>query len=250
MGDCTFAESGRGRAAAAAVAPVVHEVRIEGLRGDVPLHNGQVRPFDGVCLKLRDQRVAGRRPASKDEQAARFSIDAVDGKDRADRFRRDVLAAGDQFGQQVVESRLERLLLDRPAPLGPVPQRDHAGRLVDHDHICVEVDQSDVRDRRRRLMSAAGHFDEFPLLQAAGLVETEHVIDKHAAGGEQFSQGRPRLAGQPVAQSGEDGPTGLRRLDDEALAFGVHVQRGPFSRRRTCRRPPVPGSIRSRSPSR
>ncbi len=106
MGDCAFAESGRSRAAAAAVASVFHEVRVEGLGGNVALRDGQVHPFDGVRFKLCDQRIASRRSAGEDEQAARFSIDAMDGKDRANRFRRDMLAAGDQLGQQVVERRL------------------------------------------------------------------------------------------------------------------------------------------------
>lgn len=88
---------------------------------------------------------------------------------------------GDRLRHEFVERRLELTAPRRPAGLLVMPRRGDTRRLLDHDHVVVEVHDPDVvgpRGSRRRDVEDLHHV---ALLQAAGGIGAQVAVDEHVA---------------------------------------------------------------------
>ena len=119
---------GQRRAAAAAVAPVADQVRLERLLLDPALDDRQVDAVDGVLAEHLHQPPLGLGAEGQDHQAAGVAVQAVDGADRGGLARSARPAARGPAAlrrqdpaDDLVQRGLQLLPPRRPGPLLGVP---------------------------------------------------------------------------------------------------------------------------------
>ena len=124
---------------------------------------------------------------------------------------------GDGPLRQVFERGVEFAPLFGPLQFGRVANGVHAGRLLDHDDMLVEVTNDQplrVRSARQRL----GMFeqnDDFVLLQPPGIVGADRVADLHAPRRDEFANLGPRRPAQPRPQHLRERVASFLRGDGE-----------------------------------
>ena len=178
-----LALAGERRTPPPAVATVFDEDRRDRLRRHRPGDQRQIPPRHGVQLELQAQAAFGVGTPGEDEQPARLLVEPVDDAQRRQRAGPDVEPAGDGEGGEVLQGRHEFLALLRPLQLRRVPHAVDPGRLLDDDDVAVEVPHDEalgvgLLGQRLRLRE---QFDEFALLEPAGLVGADVAVDADAA---------------------------------------------------------------------
>jgi hypothetical protein len=185
-----------------------------GVGGDSADDQGRVPAVDGAGGKLADQRLVGQRGPGHDQQARRALVQPVDDA-RAGRTAR----AG-QVGEAAEQS------LDQGAGRPPGARvHDQPGRLVNHDHVVVDVDQ---RQRGPR----PGLADEGLGAGAGRQHDLQVLATDHPAGP---GRGRP-AAEAHRARRDQLGGLGTGQVPDqaqdaiEALAVQGRRDRQPYGR--------------------
>lgn len=120
---------------------------------------------------------------------------------------------GDRLRHEFVERRLELTAPRRPAGLLVMPRRGDTRRLLDDDHVVVEVHDPDVvgpRGSRRRDVEDLHHV---ALLQAAGGIGAQVAVDEHVASPHELLHVRPARRREPIPEERGDRAAGLRRGD-------------------------------------
>ena len=201
---------GQRRAAAAAIAAVAEQARIEGVRLDAALD-------DGLVDALRWRACGTSAPATAPRRRSRArTIRPLVSRSRrwTTRTRGPKPAcpplppagtAGPARAGSAGASR--RAWADAAAAGGPVlflgvPLRGHSGRLL-HDHqVPVEVEDLDVLGRTAGRCAARPRPSQRRRLELPAFVEAQVAVDLHVSVFDQAADRRPGLAGQELPQRG------------------------------------------------
>ncbi len=97
-----------------------------------------------VKAKLVLKVFLGLGRAGEDHQAARFTIQAVDGTNAPDPALVAAFAIGDQPRQEFIERRLNLAFSGRQLALVGMAGRRDSGRLLNHHDVLVEIADADI----------------------------------------------------------------------------------------------------------
>jgi hypothetical protein len=210
--DCLFANIGKERAAAPAVAPVTHQPAGDPLRVHHALRHGEIPPKDGVGAELLAQACLGCHSSGEDDQAAGFFVqplhDPEPGQRASSAF---ALPRRDHRRHQVFQRRMQRLSPGRPGSLRGMADRRQAGRFFNYYQVLVEMAKSEDFMSGRWADWLGQQLDGLTFTQSSGGVEAQIAVDTHLSARDQVPNSGPRQARQPAAQKGSQGLAGVFR---------------------------------------
>ena len=226
--------------AAAAVAAISYEVGADGASPHAASHHRQIAAVGGVQPKLLRQDPGRRHVASEGHKPAGLPIDAVHGPHRRLAFplllaagspmRRGALAAAlgkillDGFRHQFLQRRLNLPPPGRPAQFLVMPGRCHAGGLVDHHHVVVEVNNPHVPRAWQPRRGHLEHLDHLHLGEPPGHIGGDVTMHEHMPSPHEFLHPRPASGAESLAEKSRqrDAAVGSGDVVDGA-GVGLHA---------------------------
>ena len=194
-----------------------------------------IAPIGAMNVVLAEhlhQPALGVGRAGEDQQPAGVAVEPMHGAEEGPRRAAARLLArlalrllGQDLQHQFVERGLALFAARGPIALFAVPQRGHAGRLLDDHQMRVEVADDHVVGAGRLRAGLGPDFDHVARLESPPFVDAQVAVDLDVPVLDQPADRRPRLARPQLAERGGDCQVGLCGPRCDSSGTRVHSYR-------------------------